>query len=125
MWTEYKREIVCNVKENKNFLRGYYRASRRAHEREFPPQGGTPLEETDEDPQKLQSTKVTVKPSYDVNFKLNQPFDESETAPVNNTHDDSIPVILDSDEEDIPPVQGTESPGCKGTSKPKPQFYVV
>jgi len=112
MWTEYKKEIVCNVKENKNFLRGYYRASRRAHEKEFPPHG-TPLGETEEDPQKIPSSTATVTPSYDVNFKLNQPVNESEVSPVNNTHDDSIPVILDSDEEDIPPVDRPESPRSK------------
>ena len=124
MWTEYKKEIVCNVKENKNFLRGYYRASRRAHEKEFPPHG-TPLGETEEDPQKIPSSTATVTPSYDVNFKLNQPVNESEVSPVNNAHDDSIPVILDSDEEDIPPVDRPESPRSKGTSKPKPQLGVA
>lgn len=123
MWTEYKKEIVCNVKENKNFLRGYYRASRRAHEREFPPHGTT-LGETEEDPKKILSTTATVTPSNDVNFKLNQPVNESEVSPVNNTHDDSIPVILDSDEEDIPPVDRPESPRSKGSSKLKPQLDV-
>ena len=93
MWTEYKREIVCNAKENKNFLKGYYRASKRAHEREFPPPGDG-------------AEALEDKAQPESNFKLNEAVDgEDEVGTANAAFEgDSMPVILDSDEEDYVPT---------------------
>ena len=101
MWTEYKREIVCNAKENKNFLKGYYRASKRPHEKEFPPLTAGGPDDGEDQPT----------PSSEANFKLNEAVKDQDGAANPAFEGDSIPVILDSDEEDYSPAIQPEKPG--------------
>ena len=92
MWTAYKKEIVTKEKENKHFLKSFYKQNQKEHEQVF--------DHTEEDVgENGDDASSVVSDSVVING-------------VGAVHDDySMPVVLESDEEGyVPPPSSSPPP---------------